>query len=254
MGYRYEPTAFADGSVILPFSDVDMDKVKEDFRKRIARRRKRLEMSQKRIKALRAAAASKPASDSEDMDELSDHSVAKVIELSDGDDDGDDEPEDAQGDDEEDVAEDDNNAQPQQMLQPPHIIPKKPSKLTSTPESTTRTSPELATPIPTAAAANRRRSHMHSHTQAPSSQPKPAKRGRPPLASNRYKPPPARQQNKRKQANSSPAASACTPDRLPAYQLQDSLNDEPTDIQDIVRDMEEVQEEYRVFKSLVRIA
>ncbi|KAJ1669799.1 hypothetical protein GGF38_001978, partial [Coemansia sp. RSA 25] len=36
--------------------------------------------------------------------------------------------------------------------------------------------------------------------------------------------------------------------------LQDSLNDEPTDIQDIVRDMEEVQEEYRVFKSLVRIA
>ncbi|KAJ1671350.1 hypothetical protein GGF38_000876, partial [Coemansia sp. RSA 25] len=48
----------------------------------------------------------------------------------DGDDDGDDEPEDAQGDDEEDVAEDDNNAQPQQMLQPPHIISKKPSKLT----------------------------------------------------------------------------------------------------------------------------
>ncbi|KAJ2505215.1 chromatin structure-remodeling complex subunit RSC7 [Coemansia sp. RSA 2052] len=94
MGYRYEPTAFADGSVILPFSDVDMDKVREDFRKRIARRRKRLEMSQKRIKVLRAAAANKPASDSEDMDELSDHSIAEGIELSDGDDDDDDDDDD----------------------------------------------------------------------------------------------------------------------------------------------------------------
>ncbi|KAJ2898246.1 hypothetical protein GGI21_004878 [Coemansia aciculifera] len=48
-------------------------------------------------------------------------------------------------------------------------------------------------------------------------------------------------------ANSNAAPS----EKSPADQLQDSL-EEPPDIQDIVRDMEEAQEEYKVFRALVR--
>ncbi|KAJ1821872.1 hypothetical protein GGH91_001886 [Coemansia sp. RSA 2671] len=163
----------------------------------------------------------------------------------DGDDDGDDdnEPEDAQGDDEEDE-EDEDGDQPQ-ILQPPHIIPKKPA-LESTPESTTRTSPEPSTPLPMPAA--KRRSATHSHSQ-PTPQPKAAKRGRPPLTS-RQKPPARQQQTKRKPTNSSPATPAWISDTSPNDQLQGSIAEE----QDIIRDMQEAQEEYKLFRSLVRNA
>ncbi|KAJ2743361.1 hypothetical protein GGI20_003797 [Coemansia sp. BCRC 34301] len=178
-----------------------------------------------------------------DDDDGNNNTGARSLPTSPGDEDNNDEPEDAQGDDE-DEDEDDNNSQPR-------ILSKRSSKLASTPESATRTSPELATPLP--AIANKRLSHMHGHSRAPVSQPRPVRRGRPPLSSNRQKPP-ARQQTKRKQANSSPTLSAWTPDKLSADQLQDSLNDESPAILDIVRDMEEAQDEYKLFKILVRNA
>ncbi|KAJ2021367.1 hypothetical protein GGI13_004926 [Coemansia sp. RSA 455] len=172
----------------------------------------------------------------------------------DGDDDGDDdnnEPEDAQGDDE-DEEEDEDGAQPQ-ILQPPHIISKNSSQPVSTPESTARTSPE-PTPLPTTAMAGKRRSNLQRHTQ-PTSQPKSAKRGRPPLSSNRQKPPARQQQqSKRKAVNSSPVASAWISDVSPGDQLQDPPSEESAAIQDIMRDMQEAQEEYKFFKSLVRNA
>ncbi|KAJ2491900.1 hypothetical protein IWW37_001872 [Coemansia sp. RSA 2050] len=196
-----------------------------------------------------------PSDDTKGEDDEDDGQGASGGNDGDGDDDGDDdndEPEDAQGDDE-DEEEDEDGDQPQ-ILQPPHIISKKPSQLESTPESTARTSPEPATPLPMAAAA-KRRSNLHCSSQA-TSQPRSAKRGRPPLASNRQKPPARQQQQqtKRKPTNSSPATSAWISDTSPNDQLQGSLADEPADIQDIVRDMQEAQEEYRLFRSLVRNA
>ncbi|KAJ2745623.1 chromatin structure-remodeling complex subunit RSC7 [Coemansia sp. BCRC 34301] len=98
IGDGSELGAFADGSVILPFSDVDMNKVRTTFQRLIAQRAKRLRLPSSKIKTLQSAAANDPSLNSDEEESLGDQSD-EIVESPDDDDSDDDDDGDDDGDD-----------------------------------------------------------------------------------------------------------------------------------------------------------